>query len=124
MHVIHIFGIALPLDVISQALQVLLEALLPVLAAMAAAWLKSMYDTERAKLSAGEQIILDNIVKVAVFAAEQLKLTDAIDSKLDYATNLVQAECDRLGLKIDASQIRALIEAAVREQFPPEGAPA
>lgn len=106
------------LDVISQALQVLLEATLPILAAMAAAWLKSKYDVARSELSESQQILLDGIVRVAVFAAEQLKATEYIDNKLDYAVAYSQAQIDKLGLSISVGELRARIEAAVKEQFP------
>ena len=105
------------MDVISKALQVLLDATLPVIAGYLAAFLKVKFDEARASLSESQRSQLDAVVKIAIFAAEQMNLAGEIDSKLDYADGIVQSYIDKAGLKISVEDRRALIEAAVHENF-------
>jgi hypothetical protein len=70
--------------------------------------------------------MLDVFIGTVIHAAEQLKLNDVIDSKLDYATAMVQNWCFDHNVKLDISEIRARIESAVHQEFPkapplPEG---
>ena len=58
------------LDVISKALQILLEATLPVVAAMAAAWLNGKYQELRANQTERNLFLLDSFIRTAVYAAE------------------------------------------------------
>ena len=106
------------LDVISKALQVLLEATLPVVAAMAAAWLNGKYQELRARQTEQNLYLLDSFIRTAVFAAEQLKLSGMADDKLDYVIERAQEYIDRTGLTISAAELRARIEAAVIQNFP------
>jgi len=106
------------MEVISKALEMLLDAILPVVAAFAVAWLRAQYEQARNNLSDSNRWKLDNAVRVAVYAAEQLKLSGVIDNKLDYAAQFVQSYVDRAGLTISVEERRALIEAAVLENFP------
>lgn len=106
------------LDVISKALQTILEATLPVLTAMAVAWLNAKYQQERAKLNENQLGMLDDFIRVAVFAAEQMGMSELAESKLDYVTNLAQSYIDRTGLVVSAEELRARIEAAVKDNFP------
>jgi len=110
-------------DVISKALQVLLEATLPVVAAMAAAWLNGKYQELRARQTEQNLYLLDSFIRTAVYAAEQLKLGGMADEKLDYVTELVQGYIDRTKLDISAAELRARIEAAVIQNFPKLPAP-
>jgi hypothetical protein len=59
-----------------------------------------------------------SIVNVAVYAAEQMKFSDFIDDKLDYAEDIVQSALNKHGIKMDAGVIRACIEAEVLKEFP------
>lgn len=105
------------LDVISKALQVLLEATLPVLAGMAAFWLRSKYDEMRSRLDEQKRFALDATIRTAIYAAEQLKVTGIISDKLDYATNFAESRAKELGLSLSAIELRAMIEAAVNQNF-------
>jgi hypothetical protein len=105
------------LDVISKALQTLLDATLPVLAGMAAFWLRAKYDEMRARLDEQKRFALDTTVRTAIYAAEQLKLSGIVESKLGYVTNLVEQRASDLGLSLSADEIRSLIEAAVKQNF-------
>lgn len=105
------------LEVISKALQMLLDAVLPVVAGFAAAFLKAKFEEARASLSQTQQAQLDGFVKIAVFAAEQMNLAGEIDSKLDYADGVLQSYLDKAGLSISVEDRRALIESAVHENF-------
>lgn len=105
------------LDVISKALQVLLDATLPVLAGMAAFWLRAKYDDMRSRLDEQKRFALDTTIRTAIYAAEQLKVTGVITNKLDYVTNFAESRANELGLSLSAYELRALIEAAVKQNF-------
>lgn len=98
---------------ISQLLQALILATLPVLVGSGVRWLVERGNLEKAKLTSEQQFALEVFVRTAVFAAEQMKLAGRINNKLDYATAQVQMWSDRHGFKFDISEIRAHIEAAV-----------
>ena len=106
------------LDVISKALQILLEATLPVVAAYAAAWLNGKYQELRASQNERNLYLLDSFIRTAVYAAEQLKLGGMVDEKLDYVIERTQEYIDRTGLSISTPELRARIEAAVLQNFP------
>ena len=106
-------------DVISKALQTLLEATLPILAGMAALWLRAKYDIMREQLTAEKRYALDKTIDVAIYAAEQLNTSGFIDDKLTYVTAFVEKRATELGLEISASEIRAMIESAVKQNFNP-----
>ena len=112
------------LDVISKALQILLEATLPVVAAYAAAWLNGKYQELRARQTEQNLYLLDSFIRTAVYAAEQLKLGGMADEKLDYVTELAQGYINRTKLDISAEELRARIEAAVIQNFPKLPTPA
>lgn len=108
--------------IISQALQTLILATVPVLAGLAARWINVKYQAERARLTEQQRYMLDAFIRTVVFAAEQLKVTEQIDNKLDYVEMLVQDWVDNHGLTMNAEEIRARIEAAVKQEFPkPQG---
>lgn len=58
------------------------------------------------------------IVFVAISAAEQLGVTNIIKDKFNYAEDLIEKELKKVSLKFDKNQIKAAIEAAVRQNFP------
>ena len=106
-------------EVISKALEMLLDAFLPVLAGFAAAWLRAKYLEAYNSLDQQKRYELDMAVRVAVYAAEQMQIGGFITDRLDYAERLVQAQIEKMGLSIDVHQRRAMIEAAVKEaDFP------
>lgn len=103
---------------ISVALQNLVLATLPVLAAFIARWLNSKYQNERAKLNERQLYLLDTFIRTAVYAAEQMKVFEYADSKLDYVTILVEGWLYDHNITMDMGEIRARIEAAVKQEFP------
>jgi hypothetical protein len=110
-------GGGIDLAYIGQLLQALILATVPVLAGAATRFFVERARLEKAKLGAEQQYALEMFVKIAVYAAEQLHLSNRIDSKFDYAVVQVQAWCERHGVNLDIGEIRAHIEAAVLTEF-------
>jgi len=108
------------LDALSVFLQTVLQYALPVLASLAAAWLvaavKVKWQEWKEKHTASAEV-LASIAKIAVQAAEQMKLNQVIDDKKAYALEVVENYLTKLGLKLDVDSIEAAVEAAVMEQF-------
>lgn len=110
-------GVGFDIDYISQLLQALILATIPVLAGAATKWVLEKARVEKAKLSQEQQWALELFVKTVVYAAEQMKIGGFVSDKLDYATWQVQSWLDRHGIKMDVSEIRAHIESAVLTEF-------
>jgi hypothetical protein len=72
----------------------------------------------RAQISEKHWKMLQDIVAVAVYAAEQLGATKAIEDKLEYALEAVGSQLQKYKITFDRETIRAAIEAAVKENFP------
>jgi LL-H family phage holin len=106
------------LKTISELLQALVLAVLPVVAGYVALYLKKKTDAAYATLSAETKYALGLVVKTAVFAAEQIYGNGKGEAKKAYAIAVVQKWVDKSGLKIDVSLIEAEIEEAVFENFP------
>jgi len=106
---------------ISELLQALILATVPVLAGMAAKWLATQSKIAKEQLTADQIYALEIFIRTAVYAAEQMKASQFIDSKLNYATENVQLWLDAKGIAMDAHEIRARIEAAVLTEFNPGG---
>lgn len=102
---------------ISAALQNLLILVLTAVAGFAVRWLNSKYKEEKAKLNAWQEQALETFINVCVFAAEQLHVTEQIDNKLDYVIEMVEVWLSNRGLTMDVDEIRARIEAAVRQEL-------
>lgn len=102
---------------ITQLLQALILATVPVLAGMAAKWLATQGKIAKEQLTADQMYALKIFIHTAVFAAEQMKASDYIGDKLDYATDSVQMWLDAKKIAMDAHEIRARIEAAVLAEF-------
>lgn len=106
-------------DVISKALEILLDATLPVLAGFVAMWLRAKYLEIKDSLTQQQRYQIEGFARVAVYAAEQMKIGGFINDRLDYAEQLLQAQIDKTSLSIDVHERRAMIEAAVKEaDFP------
>lgn len=102
---------------ITELLQALVLATVPVLAGMAAKWIATQAKLAKEQLT-GEQIYqLEIFIRTAVYAAEQMKVAGFINRKLDYATTNVQLWLDAKDIAMDASEVRARIEAAVLTEF-------
>jgi len=106
---------------ITELLQALILATVPVLAGMAAKWLATQGKIAKEQLTADQIYALEIFIRTAVYAAEQMKASQFIDSKLKYATENVQMWLDAKGIAMDAHEIRARIEAAVLTEFNPGG---
>ena len=103
---------------ISQLLQSLVLATVPVLGGMAAKWIAAKVSVERAKLTNEQNYIVDALIRTAIFAAEQLKVSEQIDNKFDYAFSMVDNWLTARGISMDFDEIRARIEAEVKQSFP------
>jgi len=109
------------LGYISELLQAILLAVLPVLAAAGIRWLVSEVKVAQAKLTTEQQVIVKNIVTVAVLAAEQFglvaKAKGILFEKKDWALGIVTARLKEIGLDVDFDYISEAIEAAVLDEF-------
>lgn len=103
---------------ISQLLQSLVLATVPVLGGMAAKWFSAKVSVERAKLTNEQNYIVDALIRTAIFAAEQLKVSEQIDNKFDYAFSMVDNWLTARGISLGFDEIRARIEAEVKQSFP------
>ena len=109
------------LDLLSQALQSLLVALLPILVVFIIRWVKAKTDAALVELEETKPslyYVLTTIAELAVQAAEQMKLAGFIEDKRKYAFEIAQKYLDAKGLEVDIDLIYAAIEAAVLENFP------
>jgi len=112
------------LTYISQLLQALILATLPVLAGMGAKLLFAKIEAEKQKLSDEKLWALGIFIKTVVYAAEQINVKDRVVSKLDYATALVDTWLSDHKIELDPFEIRARIEAAVKQEFNTKKLPA
>ena len=102
-------------------LQGLFNYLVPLLAAQIAVLLGALVikavNEIKAKLTADQLVILDTAIKIAINAAEQLKLKDAMVDKKTEALKIAQKYLADHKVQIDLSTLDAAIEAAVFEAF-------
>lgn len=75
----------------------------------------------RQKIGADKMTQLEAFVKNAVYAAQQLLWEKTGEERRIYATDLVSEWCIDNNMNVDATQIRTLIEAAVRGMRIAEG---
>lgn len=106
------------LKTISELLQALVLAVLPVVAGYVALYLKKKADSVVVSLSDETRKLLSLMVRTAVFAAEQVYGEGAGEAKKEYAISVVQKWLDKSGIKLDVAVIEAAIEEAVLENFP------
>lgn len=110
---------------ISQALQNLLVLVLTAAAGALVRWLNAKWQVEKADLSDWQRHALEIFLRTAVYAAEQMKASEYIDNKLDYVTELAEMWLSARGLDMDIDELRARIEAVVKEELnTPDPAPA
>lgn len=100
-----------------QLLQLVLEALLPVLAVMAIKWVQVLIKNGIAKLEPNVQDILNEGVRIAVLAAEQMGLSQQLQEKKAFALEMAQLYLAEHGVELDIEVIAAAIEAAVMDEF-------
>lgn len=106
-------------DLISELLLKLSIAILPPLAAAATAYLIKAYQAKRAELTEKQQWMLDNVVQLAVKAAEQLYKSGEGAQKKEYAIGVAEAWLAQHKIKMDLHVLDAAIEAAVFDHFTP-----
>jgi len=107
----------------SNLLQSILEAILPILATALTGWLVAQTRLAWGKFEDNKPDLawtLEEAARMAVKAAEQLGLNDAIDDKLSYAVDIVERYLQTKKLNVDIELILAAIEKAVLESFPKE----
>ena len=92
---------------ITQVVTALIGLAVAVLTGIVLPWLQG-------KLGEVRWSSLCGIAEVAVYAAEQLGITNIVIDKLGYATGQVQAALKQRGMRFDEGTVRAAIEAAVR----------
>lgn len=108
------------LTFISELVQGLLLAFMPVLASMAAAWLFAQVKSAWLKFKEDHTAtywVIEGIAEIAVKAAEQAKMAGLIAEKKDYAVAVAQQYLLEKGLAINLDVIEAAIEAAVYSEF-------
>lgn len=108
------------LTFISELVQGLLLAFMPVLASMVAAWLFAQVKSAWLNFKedhAANYWVIEGIASIAVKAAEQAAVAGLIAEKKDYAVEIAQQYLLERGLKINLDVIEAAIEAAVYSEF-------
>jgi len=109
------------INVMQDALQVFLIAVIPAVAAYLASMAKAWIDLKKADFAHRSPKLEDALelaVELAVKAAEQLGLSGAIDDKLDYAVSVAQTWLDSNGWdEVDVVLIEAAVESAVYAKF-------
>jgi hypothetical protein len=105
------------LKYISELVQAILLATLPVLAAQGSAYLLKAYQVKRSELETNQRWMLDNVVQIAVTAAEQVYKNGDGEDKKAYALSIAEKYLKSKGLEIDLAIVSAHIESAVYEQI-------
>ena len=108
------------MDVISQILEVVLAAVLPILAVFVAQYLRALVVKQLADAKSqwpDAFSVVEAIAAQVVAAAEQAGAIGYVDSKIDYALEMAERWLDEYDLDIDLELIRAAIEAEVKRQF-------
>ena len=100
------FGVAF----LSTFLQIVLPVLAATLAAYVIAWFKSKFDANNLQ-------IVQDIVRAAVQAAEQMNLKQKVVDKKNYALTMAENWLQLKGIKFDLTTLDGLIEAAVMSEF-------
>jgi len=108
-------------DLLSAFVEIFLKAVLPSLATALAGLLLALVmkgiNWLKSKLDLNTQFILNEAVKAAVLAAEQVHLGDVLIDKKDYALDYATKWLASRGYKIDLAIVADAIEAAVMDQF-------
>ena len=69
----------------------------------------------RANTSAQTQTIIANIIKTAVYAAQQIYTTEQWQEKKQFAMSQVEKSLEQYGISLDDESISEAIEAALKE---------
>ena len=107
------------IDAIVKLCYAVILACLPIVVQAFVKWLKAKLAEAEARLSTEQILQLRYIASIAVRAAEQLKLSEQIANKKQYALELAEGWLASRGVNLDLKQIEAAIESAVlTENFP------
>lgn len=108
------------MEVFSKFAETVLIGILPVLAALVAAWLAQKIKEVRRRIAVESPEIdywLDIATHLAVKAAEQSELAGYVGEKKDWAVSEAVRYLDSIGIKLDLETIEMAIEAAVWDEF-------
>lgn len=98
-------------------LQLMLEAVLPVLAVFIIQWVRAQIQIAMDKLNDNQRAILNEAARIAVLAAEQMNLAGKVADKKAFAVDFAQKYLDEHGIIISLGTIEGAIEAAVMSEF-------
>ena len=108
-------------DFFWQFLQLFFNAVIPPLAVAAAVFLVAIVKKLLAKWTASMNldvlVIMQEMARSAVLAAEQVNLVELAIDKKEYALNLAAEWLTEKKIKFDLGQLADLIEAAVMDEF-------
>ena len=105
------------MQVVSGFFQMILMALLPILAGAGANWLIKHGKLLAARVDAHQWALALQVVNMVVVAAEQAKLAGLITDKKKYALELGTKYLASRGITLDLAELDAMIEAAVMDEF-------
>ena len=102
-------------EAISPALAQLVVALVGTLSAMASAYVRELWNVEKAKLSESQKYLLEMAVANGVNSAQQIygAAKDTNKEKLQHAFSVADATMRQWGFKIDSAVIFGEIESQV-----------
>jgi len=108
-------------DFFWQFLQLFFNAVIPPLAVAVAVFLVAIVKKLLAKWTASMNldvlVIMQEMARSAVLAAEQVNLVELAIDKKEYALNLAAEWLSEKKIKFDLGQLADLIEAAVMDEF-------
>ena len=107
-------------EFLSKVVEGVLLAFAPVLASLITSWLVAKVRTIWAEFKVSQTVpsfMLEEIARIVVLAAEQMKLAELIENKKDYAVQTAAEWLEAQGYKINLAAIEAAIEAAVMTEF-------
>jgi hypothetical protein len=106
---------------IAQLAFAVLVAIVPVLIRLYGPTFKSWLEAKEAEIRAGmtdqQRYLVDEGIRLAVTAAEQLKLSEAIKDKKEWAVDFAAAWLKTRGIELDLQELDGLIEAEVWRIF-------
>lgn len=105
-------------EILNQYAGWLLGLALPFLAGLAATYVIGKWGEWKLGKYGSQLHIIENVVRYAVTAAEQLGLNKVIADKKAWALQEAENALAARGVKIDLHELAARIEAEVLEQFP------
>jgi hypothetical protein len=108
------------MDFLSDVLQGVLVAILPVLATAATAAIAAWARKTWAEFKNENQVpafYVEEIARIAVLAAEQAGAAGLIQDRKEYAMTVAQTWLAQRGIKLDLAIISAAIEAAVYDEL-------